>query len=27
MDGWHDMVVHVPVGSESLTLGVTGDFR
>ena len=27
MDGWHEMVVHVPVGSEVLTLGVTGDFR
>lgn len=27
MDGWHDMAVHVPVGSETLTLGVTGDFR
>jgi hypothetical protein len=27
MDGWHDMVIHVPIGSETLTLGVTGDFR
>jgi hypothetical protein len=27
MDGWHDMVIHVPVGSETLMLGVTGDFR
>lgn len=31
MDGWHDIVVHVPVSDgtsqESLTLGVTGDFR
>ena len=27
MDGWHDMIIHVPVGSETLTLGVTGDFR
>lgn len=28
MDGWHDIAVHVPVGpSETLTLGVTGDFR
>jgi hypothetical protein len=31
MDGWHDMLVHVPVSSEDgddvLTLGVEGDFR
>jgi hypothetical protein len=27
MDGWHEMAVHVPVGSETLTLSVNGDFR
>jgi hypothetical protein len=27
MDGWHDMAVHIPVGSETLTLGVTGSFQ
>jgi hypothetical protein len=27
MDGRHEMIVHVPVGSEVLSLGVTGDFR
>jgi hypothetical protein len=31
MDGWHDMLVHVPVsgakGDDVLTLAVTGDFR
>lgn len=31
MDGWHDIAVHVPVQAEgrqeTLTLGVTGDFR
>ena len=27
MDGPHDFRVHVPVGDEILTLGVTGDFR
>jgi hypothetical protein len=31
MDGWHDMLVHVPVSSDDgddvLALGVEGDFR
>lgn len=31
MDGWHDMLVHVPVsgaqGDDVLTLAVTGDFQ
>lgn len=31
MDGWHDMLVHVPLagarGDDVLTLAVTGDFR